>query len=85
MDPLRSKVIRLAYQQPTLRPVLLPLLTDKTAGSGYELLIGQRGAPSKVKKFKNKTQAQKWVDKHGDEFDNVSWPSARDEQNMDLS
>lgn len=31
MDPLRSRVIRLAHQQPSLRPHLLPLLTKTAA------------------------------------------------------
>jgi ribosomal protein S25 len=30
-DNLRSRVIKLAYSQPNLRPILLPLLTDKVA------------------------------------------------------
>lgn len=36
-NTLRSKVIRLAYQQPDLRPHLLPLLGARTAGVSPEL------------------------------------------------
>jgi len=36
MDPLRRKLIRLAHEDPSLRPHLLPLLAPKTANLDYE-------------------------------------------------
>jgi hypothetical protein len=86
MSTLRTAAIRLAAANPgPVRAALLPLLKKTAAGNGYELLIETRGGQSKVKKFKNKTQAEKWAEKNGDKVDGISWPSERDEENMDLS
>ncbi len=43
-DNLRSKVIRLAHQQPSLRPHLLPLLGVRTAAKVKVITFGNRGS-----------------------------------------
>lgn len=85
MSSLRTAAIRLAAANPgPVRDALLPIL-KKTAGVGYEILVETRGGQSKIKKFKNRSQAEKWAEKNGDKVDSISWPSARDEETMDLS
>jgi hypothetical protein len=51
----------------------------------YEILIGTRGGASKVKQFKNKTAATRWVDRNHERFDQISWPDQRSELYMNIS
>jgi hypothetical protein len=54
-------------------------------GAGYEIKIGQRGGKYKIKKFKNKSACMKWIDQHGDEYDDIQMPDKHSEMGMDLS
>lgn len=45
MSPLRNKIIRLAYAKPSLRPHLLPLLTNRVAGEPTPLEVWESSRP----------------------------------------